>query len=91
MKTKTYHVSNLGSARNHLRGLEDSQGYVTIHDDPRYASLSREQVDAELLALGETDADGDLIVDEREASLITAALMTQLAELDIAAWQRRRS
>lgn len=38
MKTKTYHVMNLGCFAP--VGLADAEGYVTYHDSPRYAKAS---------------------------------------------------
>lgn len=82
MKTKTYHSSNLGSAANIVRAVADVHGYVTIHDDPKYDTLTEAEVDAQLLAVADDTS--------READLITAALLTQRAELAIRAWRARQ-
>lgn len=42
MKTKTYHVSNLGSFGGGVS--PDTNGYVTYHDSPRYARGTAEQL-----------------------------------------------
>lgn len=42
MKTKTYHVSNLGSFGGVVS--PDANGYVTYHDSPRYAKATSEQL-----------------------------------------------
>jgi len=40
MKTTTYHISNFG--RMAPSGVEiDNDGYVTIHDSPRYAQADK--------------------------------------------------
>lgn len=42
MKTKSYHISNLGSyAPSHIA---DNNGYVTYHDSIRYGKASDEQL-----------------------------------------------
>lgn len=42
MKTKTYHISNFGNFRP--RVAADTQGYVTVHDSPRYGAATDEQL-----------------------------------------------
>lgn len=42
MKTKSYHVSNFGSFGGGV--VADTEGYVTIHDSPRYAKASDDQL-----------------------------------------------
>ena len=43
MKTKTYHITNLGSFSP--RGITtDSAGYVTYHDSQRYAKATESQL-----------------------------------------------
>ena len=42
MKTKSYHVSNLGSFAP--SGLADNQGYVMYHVSPRYGRATDEQL-----------------------------------------------
>lgn len=42
MKTKSFHASNMGSFGGCLP--TDSQGYVTIHDSPRYARATDDQL-----------------------------------------------
>jgi hypothetical protein len=42
MKTKTYHISHFGEFAPHH--LADSRGFVTYHDNPRYASASEDQL-----------------------------------------------
>lgn len=43
MKTKTYHVSNLGSFGGGVS--PGTNGYVTYHDSPRYAAATDEQLE----------------------------------------------
>lgn len=43
MKTKSYHISNLGSYAT--SGIADNNGYVTYHDSPRYGIASDEELD----------------------------------------------
>ena len=42
MKTKTYHVSNLGSFGGVVS--PDANGYVTYHDSPRYDKATDKQL-----------------------------------------------
>jgi len=42
MKTKTYHLSNLGSFAP--SGVTNNGGYVTYHDSPRYDSASESKL-----------------------------------------------
>ncbi len=42
MKTKTYHISNLGKFAP--GGCADSTGYVTYHDSPRYRTATEDQL-----------------------------------------------
>jgi hypothetical protein len=42
MKTKQFHISNLGSFSGGL--VADTQGFVTIHDSQRYDSASDDQL-----------------------------------------------
>jgi len=43
MKTRSYHISNLGSyAPSHIA---DSNGYVTYHDSDRYGKATDEQLE----------------------------------------------
>jgi hypothetical protein len=44
MKHKSYHHSNLGSHAP-SGATSDSQGYITYHASPRYATASPEQLD----------------------------------------------
>lgn len=43
MKTKSYHISNLGSFAPSSANVEN--GYVTYHDSPRYGKASDEQLE----------------------------------------------
>ena len=42
MKTKTYHISNMGKFAP--TGCADSTGYVTYHDSQRYRKATDEQL-----------------------------------------------
>ncbi len=42
MKTKTYHITNLGSFAP--RGCAGRDGYVIYHDSPRYRNATYEQL-----------------------------------------------
>lgn len=42
MKTKSYHISNLGSYAPSQ--IADSNGYVTYHDSERYSKATDEQL-----------------------------------------------
>lgn len=42
MKTRTYHISTLGSFAP--RGCAGRDGYVICHDSPRYAKASESQL-----------------------------------------------
>lgn len=42
MKTKSYHISNLGSFAPSAATTED--GYVTYHDSPRYGEATDEKL-----------------------------------------------
>jgi hypothetical protein len=44
MKTKSYHISNLGSFAPSAATVEN--GYVTYHDSPRYSKATDEQLSA---------------------------------------------
>lgn len=44
MKTKHYHISNLGSFGHSIP--TDANGYVTYHDSPRYAKATEDQLEA---------------------------------------------
>ena len=44
MKTKSYHISNLGSFAP--AGVTERDGYVTYHDSDRYGSATAAQLDA---------------------------------------------
>lgn len=42
MKTKRFHISNLGKFSGGLH--TDSNGYVTVHDSPRYEQAREDQL-----------------------------------------------
>lgn len=42
MKTRTYHITTLGSFAPH--GCAGNDGYVIYHDSPRYAKATEEQL-----------------------------------------------
>ena len=91
MKTKTYHISNLGSAGHAVREYRDAQGYITVHDDPRYDTMTRAQCDAELEAISQRDLDAGhtSVTKAYRYDYVRAALATRIAELDIIAWRAR--
>lgn len=43
MKTKAYHITNLGAFAPH--GCAGRDGYVTYHDSPRYADATDAQLE----------------------------------------------
>lgn len=75
MKTKSYHVSNLGSYAP-PGATQNGQGYITYHDSPRYAKATEEQ-------LAEWSAS-------RNQAVRNAAL-TEIAERALAVWQSAKS
>ena len=93
MKTKTYHITNLGSAGHAVREFCDSQGYITIHDDPRYDAMTRAQCEAELesIAKRHSDEGHTSVTKAYRYDYVRAALATRIAEIDIAAWRSRQS
>ena len=71
MKTKSFHVSNMGS---YGAGLPtDRDGYVTIHDSPRYAKAT----DEKLAGLAESRMEA-----------VRAAALTEQAERGLREWQK---
>ena len=44
MKTRSFHISNFGSFAPAV--TTDTEGYVTIHDSPRYGAASDEQLES---------------------------------------------
>ena len=71
MKTKSFHVSNMGS---YGAGLPtDRDGYVTIHDSPRYAKATGEK----LAGLAESRIEA-----------VRAAALTEQAERGLREWQK---
>ena len=71
MKTKSYHISNLGSYAPRA-AVADPEGYVTYHDSARYAEASDEQLDA--------------WAESRNAAVRNAAL-TEQAERRLKQWR----
>ena len=70
MKTKSYHSSNMGS---YGAGLPtNSNGYVTIHDSPRYDTATDEQL-AEWAA--------------SRIKAVRAAALTERAERAVRKWR----
>jgi hypothetical protein len=71
MKTKSFHSSNMGS---YGAGLPtNSNGYVTIHDSPRYAKATEEQL-AEWA--------------ESRTHAVRAAALTEQAERGLREWRQ---
>ena len=70
MKTKSFHASNMGS---YGAGLPtDRNGYVTIHDSPRYAKATDDKL------AGFADS---------RMKAVRAAALTEQAERGIREWQ----
>jgi hypothetical protein len=73
MKTRTYHISNLGSFSPACPS--DGQGYITVHDSPRYASASEGQL-------------RDWSENSRYAAIRVAAA-TEIAERALEEWRKK--
>ena len=73
MKTRNYHVSNLGSYAPQ-GATQDSQGYITYHDSPRYGIATEEQL---------AEWSGSRTMAVRNAAV------TEIAERALAKWQAR--
>jgi len=73
MKTKSYHHSNLGSYAP-SGATRDSQGYITYHVSPRYASASQEQLD--------TWSEG-------KNTAVRNAALTEIAERALKIWRTK--
>lgn len=73
MKTKSFHQSNLGS---YAPACADCNGYITIHDSPRYAKASAEQISEWT---------------ESRTKLVRNAALTEQSERRLREWQKARA
>lgn len=72
MKTREYHQSNLaGYAPTEYA----SNGYITVHDSPRYAAADLDQLEE--------------WAEESRYAVVRAAALTELANRELAEWQAR--
>ncbi len=72
MNTTKYHASNLG--RYAPSEYADVEGYITIHDSPRYGRMTEAELAAMLASAG--------------LRAVRAAAATELAERALGRWQR---